>query len=189
VKRVVSGQEPAILTAFRAARPAGTWRQFKRRRGSTAVFDALAAAQGYLCAYCEIRIGQPAGCILDPRAIPAVPSIWKTSSRGELSVKMDACLEAGAEPDVAESTLEFLGLNRRVLVRLRDALLDELDQTLKGATNDDEVRQRILVVASARLVSDPGGRLSPFWSTIRAWAGAQGESIVAENASRIPGLT
>lgn len=56
--------EPEILTNFRTNNPNGTWKPkkasgsaaFQPEPGSYAVFTALAEAQGYLCAFCEIRV-------------------------------------------------------------------------------------------------------------------------------------
>lgn len=254
MKRVVAGQEPAVLAVFRTAEPSGTWEQFKSQQGSGGVFDHLVAVQGYLCAYCEIRVerpplglprgqvehfepksastpdrnldleftnllaccegganpwmegraekpiantmhcGQlkaersPVGCMLDPRAIPTSPCLWRTSSRGELSVDRDACSAMGVDPDIAESTLTFLGLNRPVLVRLRSAIVTDLDRTLEEIVDNGDVSQRVLLVASEILLPDSSGQLSEFWSTIRAWAGPAIEPFIDANAHRIPGL-
>lgn len=56
--------EPPVLKEFREQNPDGTWKEkrgsgkpcFKNVHGSEAVFEILAAAQGRLCAYCEITI-------------------------------------------------------------------------------------------------------------------------------------
>jgi uncharacterized protein (TIGR02646 family) len=242
VKRVKSSQgEPDVLMAFRNSNPSATWAQFKNEPGNEAVFDALALAQGFICAYCEIRIdrsntgqvehyepkstsavgrnlhlaydnmlaccdggtirwrpdrslapisqtmhcGQlkgaasPTGHSLDPRSIPVSPCLWGTTSRGELFVDREACLAAQVDPDLAESTLRFLGLNSRILVRLRSALLEQLERELES----DEPRQVVNL-----LLPDRRGELSQFWSTIRAWAGAEIEQWIAENVHLIPGL-
>jgi uncharacterized protein (TIGR02646 family) len=54
--------EPPILTDFRSQHPTGSWKEksgsahFKGVPGNEEVFESLAMAQGYLCAYCEIEI-------------------------------------------------------------------------------------------------------------------------------------
>ena len=251
MKRVGRGEEPEILRTFRAANPAGTWDEFKGLPGSGAVFESLAAAQGYLCGYCEIELvgrlyGQvehfepksssagdrnfnlefenliacceggtvpwnrerteepisenmhcgalksdrtPQAKMLDPRSLPARPCLWRTV-QGKLFVDIQACLEAGVDAVIAESTLTFLGLNRRVLLRLRETLVAELDdEAIRGAADDTEILARILTVAERNLLPDPDVKLSRFWSTIRAWAGPQIEPFILANAARIPGLS
>ncbi|EKD33906.1 MAG: hypothetical protein ACD_75C02551G0002 [uncultured bacterium] len=62
MKRVVHGSEPAGLTRYRDAEPAGTWEQMKNdlhSGGRNAYGDCrrqLIHDQGGLCAYCEIGI-------------------------------------------------------------------------------------------------------------------------------------
>ena len=59
MKPVTSGVEPAVLTQFRADHPGARWSEFKNEPDNGAVFDALALAQGFLCAYCEMKIHRP----------------------------------------------------------------------------------------------------------------------------------
>jgi uncharacterized protein (TIGR02646 family) len=252
VKRVSSGQEPEILKKFRAANPSGTWDQFRHEEpGYNQVLDSLAAAQGYICAYCEIDLrgplyrqvehfqpkrtsspdrnlhlefanllacceggtirwnkdrtegpipetmhcGQlksdrtPDGRMLDPRSIPPSPSFWRTT-RGELLVDPEACSTTGVDPGLLDSTVTFLGLNRRGLVRLRETLVASLDsEAQEDLSSDSELLQRMYVVAARNLLPDPDGGLPRFWSTIRAWAGSGIEPFVLENLTRIPGLS
>ena len=79
---------------------------------------------------------------------------------------------------LAEKTLIFLGLNRRVLVRLRESLMDKLIEDYSDALFDPEFV----------LLPDAQGRLQPFWSTVRDFGGAEAEAFVAANLERIPGL-
>ena len=239
MKRIASPPEPEALANFRSTNPTGTWQEFKNTIGNESVFDALAAAQGYLCAYCEIEIqralkgqvehwepksastttrnlhlafsnllaaceggtnphlrgrsenpiGQtqhcgalkgdqsPAGRMLDPRSLPEKPSIWHVDHAGRMSVDTAACQASQVDSGLAASTLEFLGLNRRVLARLRQTLLEELDKELKDV-GDGELAKQILSIASRELSSDAQGRLRPFWSTVRAWCHPWGETVI-----------
>lgn len=251
MKRVAFGAEPKVLADFRSANPAATWSQFKHEPGNEVVFDTLASAQGFLCAYCEIGIDRrrlrgevehfepkssasadrnfhlefanllacceggihswdtdrslppiaetrhcgalkgdtsPAGLILNPRSVPAHPTIWRTTSQGRLEVDGNACLQAGVNPDLAATTLDALGLNRPVLVRLRAALLAALDGEL-AVLLDEEIPDYLVNRGADLLVPTEAGHLSAFWSTIRAWVGPSIEPFLAANAHRIPGLT
>jgi uncharacterized protein (TIGR02646 family) len=240
VKRVTGPEvEPDVLRQFRHENPNGTWDEFKQSSDRGEVFDALADSQGYLCAYCEIRIARPlkgqvehfepkstgagrsrhlemtnmlatceggvrpwqrdrsetpisdtmhcgqlkenkspAGEMLDPRAIPIAPLIWNVTPQGKLTVNQIACVAAGEDPSLAERTLEFLGLNRRVLIRKRRRILTELYQV-----HDTEP-----FVPEVYLLPDPDGQLNEFWTTIRSFGGVQSDSFVIANADRVPGL-
>jgi uncharacterized protein (TIGR02646 family) len=250
MKRVgVPSEEPAVLSEFRRDHPDGTWDQFKDVRGNEAVFDALAAAQGHLCAYCEIGISRPlegevehfepksssvpgtnlhlkmsnllaaceggvrewqkgrserpiaetchcgalkgdrspVGALLDPRALPFSPALWSVASSGALGVDEGACVRAGVDPQLAKKTLETLGLNRKVLLRLRSERLAGLDdEALADATTDEDVAARILAIAERELLP-ADGKLPEFWTTVRAWAGPAIEPFLAARADQIPG--
>jgi uncharacterized protein (TIGR02646 family) len=101
VKRVVRPAEPSALTAFRDAHPDGTWDDARAERVNEPVFDALAAAQGGLCAYCEIDIRRPGyGQVEHVRA--------KSASTTAHNLHLDfanllAACEGGARPDLDTS--------------------------------------------------------------------------------------
>jgi uncharacterized protein (TIGR02646 family) len=120
----------------------------------------------------------PDGRMVDPRALAAAALPWRTTSQGVLVTSPDGCASAGVDPALAESTVTFLGLNRRVLVRLRAALLDKLLEDYAVDPFDP----------AAMLLPDGRGRLLPFWSTVREFGGSHAEAFVAANADRIPGL-
>lgn len=251
MKRVRGGSEPEILATFRARNPNATWSEFKNEPGSNVVFDGLAREQGFICAYCEMRIGRglkgqvehfepkssaaagrnlhlefanllacceggtwgydqersalpisdtqhcgalkgdlsPHGRMLDPRLIPGGARLWNVSSNsGHLTVNREACIAAGVDPELATSTLAFLGLNRIVLTRHRAALIAQLDQdAFAGA--EESGSSPSLDVAIEQMLPDASGHLVPYWSTIRAWAGPQIEPFIEANRDRIPGLS
>ncbi|MBT9555017.1 MAG: hypothetical protein IV100_03260 [Myxococcales bacterium] len=215
MKRVAAPAEaPKVLADFGQLHPDATWEKFKdkkKRRGRD-VFDALAEAQGHLCAYCEIRIGRgelgqvehfipkskggahldianmlavceggtnpklgerslppipdtmhcgqlkgdrdPTGVILDPRTLPPDTVIWDITVQGVLIVHEERCRVAGIDPALAKSTLEGLGLNRPVLVRLRKRILDGLRQSRLSPQQIDE------------LLAPQGDPLPEFYTTI-----------------------
>jgi len=250
LKRVRSGAEPEILTLFRARNPNATWSEFKNEPGCGAVFDGLAREQGFICAYCETRIGRglkgqvehfepkshatagrnlhldfvnllacceggtwpfdkdrslpptsetqhcgalkadrsPHGRMLDPRAIPSGARIWNVSSNsGTMTVDHAACVAAGVDPEVATSTIEFVGLNRIVLARHRRAVIAELDRDAFAET-DAPGNDLSLGVAIEQMLPDAWGHLPAYWSTIRAWAGPEIEPFIEANRDKVPGL-
>lgn len=131
----------------------------------------------------------PAGQMLDPRTIPLEARIWVVSSNtGSMSVDRAACLTVGVDPNVATSTLDFVGLNRVVLARDRRATLDELDRYAFADPDDTNDERSRFEVAAAYLLPDSEGHLPAYWSTIRAWAGPEIETFVLANRNRIPGL-
>ena len=228
-----------MLRDFRVANPDGTWDAFKTQPGNEAVFDCLAAAQGHICAYCEIQISRglygqvehyrpksiastgrnphldlpnllgcceggtwrskagrsedpiektmhcgalkldkvPDGQMVDPRRLSASCLPWRVTTQGHLVVDQPRCTAGGVDPELAERTLTFLGLNRRVLVRLREAAIARLLEDYVDAPIDPEL-----------LLPDSQGQLQPFWSTVRSFAGSEIESFIAANIERIPGL-
>jgi uncharacterized protein (TIGR02646 family) len=251
LKRVSVGVEPAVLSAFRAENPGGTWSEFKDFKESGTVFDSLAREQGFICAYCEMTIepgirGQvehfepksrstarhnlhldfgnllgcceggtwafdprrseppipktqhcgslkgdrsPAGQMLDPRHIPLEARIWLVSSNtGQLSVDRAACLATGVDPNLATSTLDFVGLNRPVLARQRRETLAELDRAAFGDRDETDGEISRFEVAVEQILPDSRGRLPAYWSTIRIWAGPGIDSFIAANRNKIPGF-
>ena len=120
--------------------------------------------------------------MLDPKEIPAGPLIWRVTSRGELEVDIDGCVRTGVDPSLAESTLSFLGLNRRVLIRLRAAAVEDLESHF--ADNPVNVAAELATL----LLPNQRGELAAFWSTVRSWLGPEAEAEILANSSRIPGL-
>jgi uncharacterized protein (TIGR02646 family) len=120
----------------------------------------------------------PEGEMVDPRAIPLSPMPWRTTFQGQLVVDGDGCEAGGIDPELAERTLIFLGLNRRVLVRRRKETMDGLLETHGDGPIEPEI-----------LLPDGEGRLQPFWSTVRSFAGPEIEPFILSNGARIPGLS
>jgi len=110
-----------------------------------------------------------------------------SSNSGHLTVDRAACVAAGVDPEVATSTLTFLGLNRVVLARQRRAVIAQLDQ--EAFAGPDELGNSLsLEVAIDLMLPDANGHLPAYWSTIRAWAGAEIEPFIEANRDKIPGL-
>ncbi|HMV66663.1 MAG TPA: hypothetical protein PKA64_07420 [Myxococcota bacterium] len=262
MKTIQRPPEPPTLLAFRSATPDASWNDARAARISEDVFLALARAQGYLCAYCEIDIepgpfgqvdhfvpkslanadqrlhldfqnmlavceggarpdleglkpgrslppvratshcGQrkgevsPRGRVLDPAAeIPASARLWSVDElTGGITVDAIACAAEGVDPALAGATIETLGLDLPGLRRMRRAVIDALDdawlvaiRALDDPDDADWARERILVAAD-HLLPGEDGRLLPFWTTVRSWAGPEIEPFIAGHAGQIPGL-
>ena len=247
MKRVHCPPEPAELRTFRAANPNATWEDARDARVNESIFDALARAQGHICAYCEIRVhrpglgqvehfhpkhlradleldisnllacceggtatnlekvrdapsravppigktqhcGQlkggksPVGQMLDPRSVPYHPHIWRSDGQGYLLVDADHCAAAGVSSDDAQRTLDFLGLNRAGLVRLRKRVYSELDGMIADIVDPEAWQDARVRLAVAVLLRNTAGELPEFWSAVRAWGGPGVEAVLAERS-------
>ena len=261
MKRVaVPPREPKILEDFRTEHPQGTWKlkrgsgqpAFRDELGYERVYEVLAAAQGHVCAYCEIDIelglkgqvehfvpedlsngrhnfaldfgnmlacceggtrtdidndraeppvrdtqhcGQlkndfdPRDTILDPRQMVASPCIWRFETSGAIAPDATACAKAGIEYAKAKFTVDALGLDRRVLRRLRAAVLEQLDAEMNLLVDGERIGdgEAIEEVAATQLIPT-NGRLPAFWSTIRDWAGQAADRVLQQHARMIPGM-
>ena len=102
----------------------------------------------------------------------------------------DGCARASLSLDLASSTCERLGLDRKGLRRLRKAVQDQLEDDFAVLVIDDglEEAEATQQIAEEQLLPDPQGRLPRFWSTIRYWAGEIAEELIQQHADRIPGM-
>ena len=131
----------------------------------------------------------PRGDLLDPRSLPGTPLIWRFGSDGSMSVDTAACVRAAVRQEVAQTTIERLGLDRRVLRRLRGAVRDQLESEFELLIKEDGLDDEAALerVATDQLVPQEG-RLPGFWSTIRHWAGDAAERVLERHGDTIPGM-
>ena len=112
---------------------------------------------------------------LDPRTLPALPSMFRVLSTGEIEADSTACASAGFQVVHVRRTIEILGLNVRRLVRARQRkwrdLIDVYVGDLDGAGNRSS--------ASAELALGEKG-LPPFFTTARAFFGPFAETVLDE---------
>lgn len=115
------------------------------------------------------RAQQPLGRILDPsRQVPDRPLLWDVDPEtGRISAHEAAFEAAGLPPALGPSTIEALGLHAPAPTRGRLAALHALDAELADTTDDERH-----AIGSAHLEPDPHGALTPYWTTVRWWAGA-----------------
>lgn len=115
---------------------------------------------------------------VDPREIPALPSLLRARYDGRVEADRMACASVGIAVDRIERTISILGLNVERLRRARERHWRALDEEW-GIHHDDPV----LMEAAARtqLVSGSDGRLARFFTASRTYFAAVGERILAED--------
>ncbi len=116
---------------------------------------------------------------IDPRDLPALPSLLRVRDDGTIHADEDACSAAGVSVCSVKQTIEILGLNVRRLKRDRAEHWQHLNLYLDGLTNtpEDEVMEQ---AARAELIPDNSGVLPKFFTTSRSYFGQLSESILGE---------
>ena len=117
---------------------------------------------------------------LDPRELPALPSLLRVRYDGRVEADRAACASVTVDVDRVEKTVAILGLNVERLRRARERHWRALDDEL-GVHHDDLV----LMEAAARTQLVPGkdGRLPRFFTASRTYFATMGERILAEDPS------
>ena len=60
---------------------------------------------------------------IDPRKLPALPSLLRVGYDGRIEANLDACRETGFTAGAVEKTIDVLGLNSERLRRAREKTL------------------------------------------------------------------
>ena len=113
---------------------------------------------------------------LDPREVPALPSLTRVEESGTISADETACATAGFAAHRVERTIEVLGLNAGRLRDARIAVWELLDETWASHRGDTEV----MVEAARRELLPSGGRIPRFFTTLRSYFGDAAETVLAE---------
>ena len=126
----------------------------------------------------------PEGKILDPRKLPIDLFIWKISRNGKIEVNANACFSANISPEIAQSTIDELGLNNEHMKGLRQQRWNFFDEELQkeiGNKNisDEDLEEIIFSFMKESLSLDENGSFENFWSTTRAWGGSIAEEFLA----------
>ena len=112
---------------------------------------------------------------IDPRTLPALPSLLAVRYDGRIEADTQACQSAQTAADV-EETIKVLGLNVERLRRARERrwrhLMDIWHLLLGDALVMSEAARR-------ELLPSPDGRLREFFTTRRSFFGKYGEEILA----------
>ena len=112
---------------------------------------------------------------IDPRILPALPSLTRVSDDGEIEADENACQMAGFLPDHVTRTIDILKLNERRLRLAREELWNDLEE--ESGQIDYDMRDAWM---RSVLVPDDDGRLSPFFTTTRSYFGPVAEHVLGQ---------
>ena len=114
---------------------------------------------------------------IDPRTLPALPSLLRVNFEGRIEADMDACETCGIAADKVEKTIEILGLNVERLRRAREARWNALSENWESQFGD-----RTVMAAAARgeLLPAAVGGLAKFFTTSRSYFAPLSEDILEE---------
>jgi len=116
---------------------------------------------------------------LDPRKLPARPSLTKVLMDGRIEVDVEACNMAGISSTYVTRTIEILNLNARRLCLAREAWRDDLIER-SGQVADPNDPSKMNAWVRSMLTPDENGRLEPFFTTARSYFGPLGERVLAQ---------
>ncbi len=120
---------------------------------------------------------------LDPRTLPAQPSLFRVRSNGEIDANDPACVAAGVPVDTVRATIKMLGLNVRRLRQAREKhwrfLADAIGENLRAPGNVPPER-KLRRMARQRLLPNGNDSLPRFFTTERSVFSPNGEIILAE---------
>ena len=113
---------------------------------------------------------------IDPRTLPAVPSLAKVMEDGRIEVGEEACRTAGFTPDHMARTIEMLNLNAERLRFAREKRWNNLAELSEDIDDPEKVDAWVRSV----LIPDEDGSLAPFFTTTRCYFHPLGERVLAE---------
>ena len=113
---------------------------------------------------------------MDPRDLPALPSLVRVLGDGRIEADMAACASAGVSAGDVNQTIEVLNLNARRLRIARERRWSALSEAWGELLGDSELRYR--AARSELLPVD--GRLPEFFTTARCYFGPLAERVLDE---------
>ena len=120
---------------------------------------------------------------LDPRDLPAVPSLLRVRSSGEIDADDSACESTGIPADDIRDTIKILGLNVRRLRQAREkhrrALADAVSKNL-NTLGGISPAATLEAMAREKLLPNADNAIPKFFTTVRSYFGPLAESILAE---------
>lgn len=117
------------------------------------------------------------GDLVDPRMLPALPSLTRVRFDGEIRADEEVCANADIDAGRVNRTVDMLGLNVERLRLARETRWRALDDSWRGYHDD---RPTMAAAARAELLPDDGGALPRFFTTSRSYFAPVGEDILAE---------
>ena len=113
---------------------------------------------------------------IDPRLLPAQPSLTKILRDGSITVDEEACESEGIPVSHVRRTIEILNLNAERLRLTRTKYWNELVERSRQFDDPDKMNAWIRDV----LIPDESGQLTPFFTTSRSYFDPLSESILAQ---------
>ena len=114
---------------------------------------------------------------LDPRVLPALPSLTSVDFRGRIEADAAACASCGIAADNVNAAIEILGLNVERLRLARKKHWDALSDKWDAYLDKSEVLEE---AARMELLPGKDGRLPKFFTTGRSYFSPLSESVLAE---------
>ena len=114
---------------------------------------------------------------IDPRSVPALPSLLRVLSNGVIVADEAACDAAGTAANRIQKTIAILGLNVERLRTERERRLHRLHELYDDFGNNLDI---IEAAARGELLPDDAGNLPGFFTTARSYFGPLAELILAE---------
>lgn len=114
---------------------------------------------------------------LDPRELPALPSLIELRSDGEIRADKEACEDASICVDRVKETIDILGLNVDRLRLAREKRWRALNENWQDYFDDPQAMKE---AARMELLPREDNRLPLFFSTSRSYFGPVAEKILEE---------
>ena len=114
---------------------------------------------------------------IDPRSLPALPSVTAVDSEGTIHADPRACRQHGIGIENVKHTIAALGLNVLRLRRARRRRWTDLAATWNMHLEDPGL---MADAAREELLPDNANRLSRFFTTSRSYFGPAGEDVLKE---------
>ena len=114
---------------------------------------------------------------VDPRTLPALPSLTRVRYNGEIEADEVACANAAIDADRMNRTIEVLGLNVEHLRLAREKHWNALSDGWQEHLEDPQAMRE---AARMELSSKEGSRLPRFFTTTRSYFAPVSEEILAE---------
>ncbi len=120
---------------------------------------------------------------VDPRKLPALPSLFKIVDNGQIEADDTNCERTGFSAERVTRTIEILNLNAERLRLQREKRWNGLEEE---SGHIDDLDNPDMMAAWIRSVLTPDGndRLNPFFTTNRSYFGPLGEAILSEEPQK-----
>lgn len=114
---------------------------------------------------------------IDPRTLPALPSLTRVSYDGRIEADQNACKEAGFSVNAVEKTIDILCLNAERLRLAREKRWRALNTNWNQYLGDPQVME---AAARRELLPDQKDRLPRFFTTSRSFFGPLAERVLKQ---------